>query len=437
MRSLREPRLREPRLDERLRRTTRSGRIITEIDGLRFIAIAPVLAHHLAQRVERAQGARIVDGGIDQWLLDAIPSGRLGVELFFIISGFIICLPYATASAGRRDGRFPLRYGAYMRRRLTRLEPPYLVVMTVCLLGALMLTGLGVDTLTDTAGGFNNESVPLGQSYAASLIYQHGLIFQEQPRLNPPAWSLEIEFQFYVLAPFLALAITSTGRRLRRRGSAGVQSLRAAIPELVVLVTGVVALKTAAHHLLGPDLQRFLVTNYIEFFALGFVFARLQSLGKLEVPVRPAVASLMFGLGLVVMAIADRARDPEEPSYLGLASLALLVGMGLVFIGAMTGGVGRRFTRLRWISIIGGMCYTTYLIHLLYFQVGVSLLSRALPSMSFTAAMAVNGMLLVPSLLAVCAVFFVLVEKPCMDPQWPSRARAWLRSFGGREQPRR
>src|SRR5262245_10743057 len=57
-----------------------------------------------------------------------IAQGRYGVQLFFIISGFILALPFA---AERLAGARPVRLKAFYLRRLTRLEPPYFLVLTI------------------------------------------------------------------------------------------------------------------------------------------------------------------------------------------------------------------------------------------------------------------------------------------------------------------
>jgi peptidoglycan/LPS O-acetylase OafA/YrhL len=79
----------------------------------------------------------------------------------------------------------------------------------------------------------------------------------------------------------------------------------------------------------------------------------------------------------------------------------------------------------RWIATIGGMCYSIYLVHYPIFV----LLGRHLPveDLQPDLAFAVTCALLLPIGLLASAVFFVLVERPCMDPAWPEHARARVR----------
>src|SRR2546430_10891084 len=110
----------------RLSRRTTSGRYIPEIDGLRFVCIGLVLLFHVRATLGFLRGPE-VRGFHGHGLLDAIlGQGQFGVELFFVISGFVLALPFVAHHV--QSGPKPsLR--RYYARRLTRLEPPYLIVI--------------------------------------------------------------------------------------------------------------------------------------------------------------------------------------------------------------------------------------------------------------------------------------------------------------------
>ena len=78
---------------------------------------------------------RVVLGGMPFW----VEHLRRGVELFFIISGFILGLPFAKQYLA---GGKQVRLGAYFLRRLTRLEPPYILIL--CIRAAAMLAATHV-----------------------------------------------------------------------------------------------------------------------------------------------------------------------------------------------------------------------------------------------------------------------------------------------------
>src|SRR3954465_349252 len=108
-----------PRLSDRLRRRTTSGAYFPEIDGLRFLAIAPVVLQHLSERLYRALDLRGTLTEFDQYVHSLQPSGYLGVELFFVISGDILCAPLAKRATATPDRAPEFHYGFYMLRRVT------------------------------------------------------------------------------------------------------------------------------------------------------------------------------------------------------------------------------------------------------------------------------------------------------------------------------
>ena len=92
--------------------------------------------------------------------------------------------------------------GRFFLRRLTRLEPPYLFnLLCLCLFGFLVGTASFPDRLTNLLAG---------------ICYQHNQVFGAYNLINPAAWSLEVEFQFYLLAPILMMVFMIRRPWLRR-----------------------------------------------------------------------------------------------------------------------------------------------------------------------------------------------------------------------------
>src|ERR1700693_3858993 len=79
----------------RASRETSSGRFIPEMDGLRFAAIGMVVLFHLNGYLMAKSTACAVSTAQSDWLVPAVLVGFRGVELFFVISGFILGLPFA------------------------------------------------------------------------------------------------------------------------------------------------------------------------------------------------------------------------------------------------------------------------------------------------------------------------------------------------------
>ena len=142
--------------------------------------------------------------------------GWLGVEVFFVISGFIV--PYAMLRAGYTLSAWP----TFMVKRLVRLEPPYLVSIVV-----VMLLGIA----STMAPGFQGPPIDWTPAQIAGhLGYLN--TFLGLPWLNPVYWSLAIEFQFYVLIGLAMPALVAAPPIVRLMAIAGMILLPMALPQV-------------------------------------------------------------------------------------------------------------------------------------------------------------------------------------------------------------
>src|SRR5215207_5274847 len=116
-----------PGFFNRFKRVTYSTSYLPEIDGLRFLAIfSVVVIMHITgyMNVKFYNDQLIAEGYWQRMVL----GGGGGVSLFFIISGFILSLPFAK---WRLTGGRPVLLQNYYLRRLTRLEPPYVIALVI------------------------------------------------------------------------------------------------------------------------------------------------------------------------------------------------------------------------------------------------------------------------------------------------------------------
>lgn len=373
-----------------LARVTSSGRYIAEVDGLRFAAIAAVVLFHLAWMVLPPDVDRRAVLAADPagWLL---LDGFIGVQLFFVISGFVLALPFAEA---RLLGASPVGLRAYFMRRLTRLEPPYV-------LSLLLLFGLRV--VQDPGA-----ATALLPHLLASLAYVHTPLFDAPSSINSVAWSLEVEVQFYLLVPLL------TGVFALRRTAARRLLLGAAIAVACLAQAAAGPVSYALAHSLPFQIQYFLA---------GFLLADWYLVD------RPALGQ--GGWGWDALATAGFAAIVPALHAGAAGHVALPFAMLAAAAGVFRGrGCNRLLTR-PWLTAIGGMCYTIYLYHLNILGNALKLTSPLTAGAPFAVQMAVQAALTLPVLVAVAALLFVLVEKPCMRRDWPARLRAWVRGRRG------
>jgi hypothetical protein len=179
-------------------RTTCSQAYIPEVDGLRFLAILPVLILHVTSHLLLEKGWRpgslSGDWTGNGWVLEIVSAGGSGVQLFFVLSGFIVALPFARHQL---DNNPAPSLGNYLLRRATRIEPPYIIALTA----AYLL--------------FHRYRFALPH-YLAGLFYAHQFIYSARNPLNPGTWSLEAEIVFYLLAPWLSRMYRIPGSLERR-----------------------------------------------------------------------------------------------------------------------------------------------------------------------------------------------------------------------------
>ena len=162
------------------------------LDGLRAIAVTLVVVYHL----------------FPAW---GLTSGFLGVDVFFVISGFLITslLLREHAAAGR------IRLADFWRRRARRLLPALALVVTVCataawLVGADLLVGIGGQLAGAATFSYNWVSIATGSDYFATTA----------PELFRNLWSLAVEEQFYLLWPLVLPLFLLAQRRAVRVAAA-------------------------------------------------------------------------------------------------------------------------------------------------------------------------------------------------------------------------
>jgi peptidoglycan/LPS O-acetylase OafA/YrhL len=114
----------------------------------------------------------------------------------------------------------------------------------------------------------------------------------------------------------------------------------------------------------------------------------------------------------------------NNASYVWVAPWIILA----LYIAAFHGVIVNRFVTNPWITTIGGMCYTIYLLHN-YIIAGLgSITERFGSSGMFSVRLLIQFVLMTPIVLAICGLYFRFVERPCMRPDWPPQLKsAFLR----------
>jgi peptidoglycan/LPS O-acetylase OafA/YrhL len=369
-----------------LRRKTTSGRFIPEVDGLRFIAIALVVFFHIHDYITTKY--RIPTGATapEGWLDHFAAQGHYGVHLFFIISGFVLALPFAAHHLG---GRPPVKLRAYFIRRLTRLEPPYIIAMLV---------------LTVALAFTHAPRPPLLPHLLASLGYVHNIVYGAASTINVIAWSLEIEVQFYIFAPALAIVFAVRGRWMRR----------------AIIVAAIAAVLALQLWLAPASWVPLSVVGFLQFFLAGFFLADLYVADWKGKPERTPWWDLVSLAGWPLLALLwMRSATPNPVLFITLAFA--------LFCAAFRGSISSRVLGTPAIATIGGMCYSIYLLHFpLISAIGRHTLQAGAGDRPWMHLL-IQTAIIAPPVLLICGVYFALVERPCMERDWPQRLVARLR----------
>ncbi len=372
-------------LPNRLTRITSSTRLIKEIDGLRFAAILPVVVNHLQQRVMENAPVPIKENVASLY----VSRGGVGVELFFVISGFVLALPFASYYL---FGSKKVNLKKYFIRRLTRLEPPYVISMTGFLIVLLVVMNVSF-----------SEIFP---HYLASIFYLHNIIYHIWSALNPVAWSLEVEVQFYILAPVLAFIFFSHGKHKLVN---------------IILVLSIISIILIQQYFGLQKPPYFLtILAYFQLFLTGFILVIIfLSTWKNSVKRHHLfdVLGLLAFIGMFMSTGFD------------LHKRLLLTSLVFLFIySVFRGKIINSFFTNKWITSIGGMCYTIYLIHLPLAELYIRLAKPFYIGNSWGINMIIHNLLFLPLLLIISIVFFLLIEKPCMDRDWPKKLILWIKT---------
>ena len=373
----------------RFQRVTSSGNFIPQIDGLRFIAIFSVILYHLNEDILKKNTYTYLDNKLDYSSFNnLVANGNRGVQLFFAISGFILALPFAFHYI---KGTKKPDIKSYFLRRLTRLEPPYILIMVVLFLAAIFV----VKKVT---------FAQLFPSLLSSLTYTNNFFNYDsrQPFVNVVAWSLEIEVQFYILAPLLAYVF----------------KLQVITRRLVMLF--VILFFPFVHSFVTLPFKSLL--DFVQFFAIGFLLADLYVSENKKLLIPESVAAV---LGLLLLMLIWML--PIAPGAVFYNVCFPFVILGFFYV-ALFANTWKRLLSFKLITVIGGMCYSIYLIHFAVISILDNVTNRHVFTRYYLGDLLIQFFIIIPVIFIISATFFLLVEKPCMDKNWPQQLTLKIKS---------
>lgn len=287
-----------------------------EIDGLRALSVLPVIFFHAG--------------------FSAFRGGFIGVDVFFVISGFLIT---SLIEEDRRRGRFSI--ADFYERRARRILPALFFVLLCSLVAAWWVMNA-------------SDFINFGQSLAAVAVFSSGLLyifaasyFDAGSDLKPllHTWSLGVEEQFYLLFPPILMLLSRLGGRALRIGL-----LCLTIASLWLAHIGTTSFPTSTFY--------FMPTRAWELLIGALLALNQHRLSAL--PLWLCQVLSVQGMGLMVMAAALYDKTTPFPSLYTLvptlgAALVIGFGHGATWVG--------RLLSTRVLVGIGLVSYSAYLWH--------------------------------------------------------------------------
>ena len=253
----------------------------------------------------------------------------------------------------------------------------------------------------------------------ASLLYVHNISYADYPVINPVAWSLEIEIQFYLLAPFLAKIIFSIQKKIMRR---------------TIIIGSIVIFISLQHFFSWAHMPlKITILGQLQYFLEGFLVTDIF-LNEWKNTIKKhliwdAVAAVSFFLLLITWS-ADY-----------LKNLVFISLIFFIIVAVFKSKYVNKSLTSPWIVAIGGMCYTIYLIHLPLMEFLIIFTKKIALTNLFWVNLLLQFFLMIPIILALSIWFYLKVEKPCMDKDWIKKIQfsaihKYLNYFSKKRTPR-
>lgn len=339
------------------------------LTGIRAFAALLVLILHANQRVPSAISENV----------EFLHRGYLGVDLFFILSGYVIAHVYLEAMA--RPSARAVR--VFLWHRFIRLFPAHAAVLIGLI--ALVLIGRAAGVPFRADEGWSLADLP----WHFLMIHAWGTV--ETAGWNSPSWSISAEWAAYLLFPLIALALA----RLRRHS--------ALLVAFVALAAMMLAFELADWRIKTAWLGEPAIIRVVGEFICGACLRRAAVFSGFgaAAPARSDVAGLI-GLAGYVVAAQLEAHDFVLISLLALAVLGVSGG----------GGVMNRLFAARPAVWLGETSYSLYIVHmpvLFVFRAGLDEIgfegwTGAARVIAFLAAIAIA--------IVAASLLFYTIERP-------------------------
>jgi peptidoglycan/LPS O-acetylase OafA/YrhL len=359
------------------------------LDGLRGLSALWVVFFHVAGLIELRYGQHYpaAVNALAGWMF----YGDRAVSIFIVLSGYCLMMPVVASSQKRLKGGVK----GYLIRRARRIFPPYYGALALSLLFYALWNA--VKQRAHLGSGSWGEYAFDPQNIALHVLMLHDLSSQWIGAINPPMWSVAVEWHLYFFLPLLLLPL------LRRAG-------------LLSMLFAAIILGLVPHFLLGPSVNLDWAHPWLlVLFAFGMAGAALapdvnspeSPVGRFPLLPTAVIASVLF--------VAARAKTPKgawlEDIFVGIAATALILWLQRQH----NANEDRKNAVRKWLEsrpaiVLGRFSYSIYLIHFLIVW-AIPPVAHSL-HLSITAALFFGIFCGIPLVLAIAYAFYLALERP-------------------------
>ena len=354
-----------------------------EIDGLRAVAVAPVILFHAG--------------------IQPFSGGFVGVDIFFVISGFLITSIILSELHGQKFSII-----RFYERRMRRILPALFLVVGLSIPVAwIVLTPRDLENFFQSVAALSQ--VELVVDIENMLFWKESGYFDTASEFKPMlhTWSLGVEEQFYIFFP-LMLIVT----RFWRSSSVAVLIIALSVASFLLGQYFIGKNPSAAFYLLPTRAWE------LGLGALGALWLRHEGASRMW----PKWRHLLSAGGLILIVISIFAYDKQTP-FPGIYALVPTLGALLVILFATEGDVAYRILSNRIMVLAGLISYSAYLWH----QPIFALTRRSILGEPSTALM----LTLSAGVLVLAYLSWRFVETPFRSPRRMGRAAIFTFSIVG------
>lgn len=342
---------------------------LNRLDHIRFYAATLVIFYHFRGKVyDMSDGLLSLKSSLAAW----INNGASGVSLFLVMSGFLFCIISG-------EGSKNINYFKFLQNRVLRIFP----LLTVVLFTVICVTRptsspddiFRLLTLQLNTGPFNDKVFPVG-----------------------PIWTIAVEFQFYLIFPFLALFMSQYGYK----------HLLLLIACAVIIKLGVVTIKGDSQF---GNLYN-TITGRLDQFLIGMLFGlaynRIDKIKLLAHRSIKCISLLASVLAITLYFLADKSLWFK--SVIGFTLEGVLWGWFIVSYLKIPFTINRHIDSL--LCNLGAISFSMYLLH---FPIGEALKASGLIYKNGMSFIESTALIILPVVIVISTLTYNAIEKPFLS----------------------